>query len=789
MRYNGSPTAKVMVIMDAPSKKDVIAGFPCSSYLGTELTKALLEVGFVRSNVVVTSVLREEAPYDEPRSVRANAKREISLLHRDYKGHMMLPMFFTGLEYLKREIEEIRPQLIVAAGDLAALAVAGVWGAAKWRGSVLPCIIPSTLEVNPKVVITHKLPVLHTFPDWRPIIVRDLKRAYQEWVGENWKIYRVKEQKYIIKPSFATVMQVLTILQQQLDATKERLALAIDIETARGHIDCIGLAWSDTEAMCIPFASYGRPAGYFSFDEEFTILMLLRQVMNHPMLETRGQNYHYDAQWIYDRMKALPRCIQDTMIYHHCLFPNMEKSLGFMASMYQDNYVYWKDEGKIGEVANWEQRWIYNCKDACATWEILPKLRKAAEEMKRMPVVEFQHKLWYPVLWTMMRGVRVDHQYKSRIMQDLLTATDICHARMVDLVGYEVNTASPAQVKAMLYDDFRFPVIRDRKTHQPTSNDEAIRACNAHEPLFEPVGKLILQERSLRVFNSTFASAATSKDGRMRTSFKMCGTDTFRFASSENAFGSGLNFQNIPSGDPSIGLPNMRQMFIPDVGYEFFDIDLNAADLRTVVWESDEKEMKDMLARGLDPYTEVAKEFYKDPSITKKDPRRQLFKAFCHGTNYLGTAKGLAGRVGLTIIDAERTQKWYFERFPRIKKWQDRLKDQVLKRKFVSNAFGYTFYFFGRIEGTVLNQAAAWIPQSTVGCIINRAYVNIYENLPEVEVLLQVHDSLAGQYPKAQAERYRELILQNAQIVVPYDDPMIIPVGINYSSESWGGCK
>jgi DNA polymerase I-like protein with 3'-5' exonuclease and polymerase domains len=133
-------------------------------------------------------------------------------------------------------------------------------------------------------------------------------------------------------------------------------------------------------------------------------------------------------------------------------------------------------------------------------------------------------------------------------------------------------------------------------------------------------------------------------------------------------------------------------------------------------------------------------------------------------------------------------QKWYFGKFPEIKAWHEKIKNQVLTRRMVSNVFGYRYYIFGKIEGTIMNQVIAWIPQSTVGCLINRIYMNIYENLKEVEIQLQVHDSLAGQYPIAKAEWCRKRIIEEAQIVLPYSDPMIIPVGIKYSTKSWGEC-
>lgn len=236
-------------------------------------------------------------------------------------------------------------------------------------------------------------------------------------------------------------------------------------------------------------------------------------------------------------------------------------------------------------------------------------------------------------------------------------------------------------------------------------------------------------------------------------------------------------------------LPNIRKLYIPDPGYTLFDIDLASADLRIVTWESDCKLMKEWFHAGYDPYTMVAREYYRDPSLHKDDPRRQKFKSLCHATNYLGLAENIAGNsnIGLGVAEVARVQQWYFTLFPEIKKWQDNLIETVNKERTIRNAFGYTFTFLGRLDKNSYNEAAAWVPQSTVGILINHAMVNIDKSLPEVQLLLQVHDSLVGQYPTSMPEM-REQILAQSRIEIPYADPLIIPVGINTSEKSWGDC-
>lgn len=240
----------------------------------------------------------------------------------------------------------------------------------------------------------------------------------------------------------------------------------------------------------------------------------------------------------------------------------------------------------------------------------------------------------------------------------------------------------------------------------------------------------------------------------------------------------------------TLHLPNLRKMFIPDAGKTFFDIDLDSADLRIVTWESDCTWMKDHFKNGRKPYVEVMKEYYHDQTMTKNSHPKEyaMFKSLCHGTNYLGTADGIAPRIGLLVHETERIQKWYFGLAKEIKTWQDEIKKQVEKRRFVQNVFGYKTFFLDRIEGTIFNQAVAWIPQSTVGCLINRAYQNIDDNLPEVEILLQVHDSLAGQFDTSLKDWALRRIVEEATIALPYEEPLYIPVGVVASQKSWGDC-
>lgn len=799
-RPTGPCPAKIMLLGEYPGEEEIRRGEPFVGYAGTELNNMLRDAKIMRSNCFVTNVIRTRPPGGDITGFIAGKKADVTPQHILVQGKYVLPLVADDLSKLKREIEMCRPNVIIAFGNVSLWALTGKWGITSWRGSVLECSLDLALDYKPKVIpVYHPALILRNW-SWRPIAVHDLKRAAAQSLFPT--IFR-PEYNFILRPDYATAETVLRQLISEADRRlgSSLLKLSVDLETRAGHIACIGIAWSKVDAICIPLMCVERPEGYWSADEEFQLTLLMKQLLTHPAAEVVGQNFAYDMQYFHRWLLFLPRLVRDTMLAQHSMFSNMQKGLDFLSSMYCEHHEYWKDEGKEWDPKKHDEDsyWQYNCKDAVITYEVDEKelvvIQELSASWSKLPaVVDFQQRLFWPVLDTMNKGLRADIPARAQMASTLLEEISKREQWLIDALGFPLNIKSPKQMQDLFYVILKQKPILGRASGNPSCDDESMRKLAEREPLLKPIVRVISELRSLGVFLSTFVNAPLDVDSRLRCSFNIAGTETYRFASKKNAFGSGLNMQNIPKGgetddgeDP-LDLPNVRDLFLPDHGKTFFDIDLDSADLRIVAWEAEIQEMKDMLAEGKKVYVEVMKEYYKNPNMTKHDRQYKTFKGLCHGTNYLGSAKGLAERLGLGVHEVDIIQKWYFGKFPRLQKWHNELKDQVLKRRMVENIFGYRQYFLDRIEGTVFNQAVAWIPQSTVGCLINRAYMNIHENHKDIEVLLQVHDSLAGQFDTHLGDDAIRRIVASAEIVLPYADPCIIPVGVVTSVKSWGQC-
>lgn len=784
---SGPCPARILIVDEAPSREAERLNMPLVGMSGKEFDRMLKEAGIVRSVCFATHVSRSCPPMGDAGLLVAQKKKEITSSHALINGKYVTQEVVQGIEILKREIEMCRPNVIIALGNLSLFALTGKWGIMSWRGSVIQTNLELSLDYAPKVIpVIHPKKILQQW-SWRQIAVHDLKRCLKESVREG---VTPLNYSFLIRPNFIQTTFTLRKLQEEISTTPTKVA--VDIETRAGHIACIGLAWNKEEAICIPCMDSKNPEGYWTLGEEAELVFILYKLLTHPNCQVLGQNFSYDAQYIWRHWFFIPNLFQDTMLSQHVCFSNMQKSLGFLSSMYVENHVYWKDEGKEWDGKTGEdQLWRYNCKDCVATYEVAESLQKTVDMMGLRKVHEFQQSLFWPVLETMNRGLRVDQQRRAVFAMELFEELSKREQFFIDVLGYQLNPKSGPQMKELFYEQLNQKEVFNRKTGTVSCDDESLGKIANREPILKPLINAISEYRSLGVFLSTFVRAPLDIDSRIRCSFNIAGTETYRFSSSKNAFGSGLNLQNIPKGgegDSGLKLPNIRSLFIPDPGQTYFDIDLDSADLRIVAWEADLAEMKAMLAEGKKVYVEVMKEYYHNPSMTKHDKQYGTFKSLCHGMHYLGTPKGLAQRVGLDIHTVEKLYKWYYGKFPGLKKWQDYIKDSVIKKRMVTNIFGYRCYFFDRIEGTIFNQAIAWIPQSTVACLINRGYKNIYDNLKEVRVLLQVHDSLAGTFPTHQTEWCMKRIQEECAIELPYEDRLTIPVGIKSSTRSWGDC-
>lgn len=240
----------------------------------------------------------------------------------------------------------------------------------------------------------------------------------------------------------------------------------------------------------------------------------------------------------------------------------------------------------------------------------------------------------------------------------------------------------------------------------------------------------------------------------------------------------------------AVVLPNIRKLFVPDLGKVICDCDLSGADAQVVAWEADDADLKNAFKNGLDVHNHNGKAMWGDEYEPKRKLRhntmRDELKRAVHGTNYYATPRTLAATLGWTIDFATRFQLRWFDLHPPIAAWHKRVNFSLQTTRTITNAFGYRIVYLDRPE-SCFTQALAWTPQSTVGLVAAKGAVNLRKYVPWAELLLQVHDSLVFQIPFTRCTPSGlEEIRKALDVVVPYPDPLRIPWGLAISEKSWG---
>jgi uracil-DNA glycosylase family 4 len=791
----GPDDARIVILTDAPTQEDMVKQRPMSGFSGQEYAKLLHQIGLAFTDCAVISTMNTR-PFD------GDAKN----LFTKFKpqGVTAPPEVWEDIARAKAEIRRIRPNVIVALGDVSLYALTGELSVSNWRGSMLRY---SDGDFSCWLVPSYTSAMLQKVYEWRNIALTDLRRV--KFLAEHPSA-TPPEYSFMLLASKDEYLSQLSAIIAQADLLKaegKRLLLSCDIETIGHEMSCVGIGWSKHAALCVPIRTSHE---YWTVEEELQIILKFRALLTHPAVDIVGQNFLYDIQYFARKWGFVPRLRHDTMMMMHVLFAGMPKDLAFIASLFCEWYEYWKDELKDYRSAPKDDLkfFRYNAKDCCYTYEIAETLLNMLEVAGLLEVYNFQMEVAQCCFDAMMRGVRINTNSRTRLANELLTAQQVRSKYVTDIVGYELNTRSPTQMKKFLYDEMGYPEQKNRKTKAVTANFEALMKLSETYPLLWPIANAIVDVRSIGVFLNTFVMAELDFDKRLRCSFNPGGPETFRLSSSENAFGSGTNLQNIPKGDrkkSTFKLPNIRELFIPDNGMTMFDVDLDRADLQVVVWEADDADLKRQLRLGVDLHIIngillAGKEPPAEEELIATHPNykehaarykieRQLAKNFVHGTNYGGKPPTMAAVCGINVAACAKLQERWFAIHPGILRWHRRVEDMLRRTRTVTNRFGYRRYYQGRIE-SVFNEALAWQPQSTVGIVINKGWNNIRLNMKgRCEVLIQVHDSLVGQYPTATEAAVLPDLRKNLTIEIPYPDPLIIPVGLKTSSTSWGECK
>jgi len=386
---------------------------------------------------------------------------------------------------------------------------------------------------------------------------------------------------------------------------------------------------------------------------------------------------------------------------------------------------------------------------------------------------DFERALQAPYLEMMLRGFKVDAQARADTAAALLQREVVIQNRLNRLAqavwDKPLNPNSPKQLREFFYGSLKLPEVHigQKGEWKVSTNREALEKLDIYL-LARPFVNAILSLRDIRKQRSFF-DTELDEDNRFRTSYNIAGTETGRPSSSENAFGTGGNAQNIA--------PGLRYVFVADPGYKLINIDLEQVEARDVGYlcgvlfddwkfldSCESGDLHTANARLIWPHLPWTGDIVRDKEIAGREfyrgfSYRDMAKRGSHLSNYYGTAHTAARHLKVPQTIMEEFQARYCRgrvakpgvvgispAYPAIARYWQWVSTELQTNHILHNLFGRRRHFFGRPnDDATLREGIAFIPQSTTADRMNLGLYRVWKHMPACKLLAQTYDSITFQ--------------------------------------------
>jgi DNA polymerase I len=429
----------------------------------------------------------------------------------------------------------------------------------------------------------------------------------------------------------------------------------------------------------------------------------------------------------------------------------------------------------------------YAAEDADVTlrlWEALkPRLRLNGG----LALYEQVERRLVPILLEMERaGVKVDADDLRRMSVDFEGRMAVMEQDCHRLAGHPFNVGSPKQLGEVLFDEQKLPGGKRMKTGAWGTDSSVLQglADQGHE-----LPTRILEWRQLAKLKSTYADALVTdinpETGRVHTSFAMAIASTGRLSSTDP------NLQNIPIRTEEGS--RIRKAFIAEPGHVLVSADYSQIELRLLAHVADLPVLRESFAKGEDIHARTASEVFGVPMAGMDPMTRRRAKAINFGIIYGISGFGLARQLGISPGEAKGYIDRYFERYPGIRIYMERTKEEARIKGYVVSPFGRRCWVPGIADKNGARRAYAERQainaplQGGAADIIKRAMVRLPSALAatglKARLLLQVHDELLFEAPEAEAETLAGVARQVMESAAVLSVPLVVETGVG---RTWG---
>lgn len=531
---------------------------------------------------------------------------------------------------------------------------------------------------------------------------------------------------------------------------------------------------------------------YEGAPEQLDMQEVLEQIK--PLLENDqcpkvGHNLKYDRNILANHGITLRGCRHDTMLEsyvlnsvasRHDMDTLSERYLGRTTIHYEDV------AGKGAKQITFNKVRITEATDyAAEDAEIALRLHQHLwDKLEREPSLKALYEdieiPLMPVLSDMERnGVAIDPDKLAKQSREITERMADIERGAHEIAGQSFNIGSPKQIQAILYDEMNLPVLAKTPTGQPSTAESVLQDLAVDYEL----PRLILDHRALSKLKSTYTDKLPKlinrETGRVHTSYHQAVAATGRLSSSDP------NLQNIPVRTEDGR--RIRQAFVAGKNCLLLAADYSQIELRIMAHLSKDKGLLAAFAEGADIHKQTAAEvFAVSPGKVTADQRRAA-KAINFGLIYGMSPFGLAKQLAITRGEAKEYVDRYFDRYPGVRDFMDKTREEARERGYVETLFHRRLYLpeiksrnaarRQYAERTAINAPM----QGTAADIIKRAMIDaagwMAESRVDAKLIMQVHDELVFEIPRNQVEDCRKHIVSIMSSAAELAVPLIVDTG------------
>jgi DNA polymerase I len=568
------------------------------------------------------------------------------------------------------------------------------------------------------------------------------------------------------------LIQDLAALDQWIAAALENGSVALQVETdvannPRAALAGIALALTPGHACYIPLGHSDKLDATQQIPRD-AALDRLRPLMVDASVMKVGHNIKFAIEAL-DRFAIAVAPLDDPMLMSFVLAGGLhEHALEKLALLhFQHETVKYKDlvgsgKSQIGFCAVTPAR---ACDYAAQLADMALRLHRLLKpRLRRNRLLAFYetNERPLPSVVAMMEqaGVLIDRAQLALLSSDFTRRlADLEHA-IHALAGHPFNIGSPKQLGEVLFDELKLPGGKKNKLGAYGTDASILEELAASHQL----PARVLDWRQLAKLKSTYADALMEEidpeSGRVHTTYWLAHTLTGRMSSNEP------NLQNIPVRTEEGR--KIRRAFVAEPGHVLIAADYSQIELRLAAHMANVDALKQAFLEGADIHAATASEVFGVARAEVGPELRRRAKAINFGILYGMSAFGLATRIQVSQAEAAAYIHAYFERFPGIRDYMNRMKIECREKGYVETLLGRRCHIPGIRDTNAMHRAYAEREainaplQGSAADIILRAMIRLPPALAaaglSARLLLQVHDELVLEAPEAEAAHTAELV-------------------------------